>query len=200
MQMKKFLVALLAASTLATPAFAEPSDTATVNLTGNVEDVCTIVPNATYAGQSGMTNQTYVRTDDAVAAGWRFVIANTNDPTQASIGDTSQAFFSIAFDTFCNDNFTWTTSYTNGALRNAGTAPAGFTNSLPYSVDIKQIGTGAGNVSGETAPTAGGTFVYNSHAFDGTSQIDIAVAPSGALSPIAGDYQETITMTFVADS
>jgi hypothetical protein len=42
--------------------------------------------------------------------------------------------------------------------------------------------------------------VYHSTAFDGTSQIDINVPPSGANSPIAGDYKETITMTFIADA
>lgn len=196
--MKKILVAALAASVLATPALAESSDTATINLTGNVEQICTVVPNAGFAG-ANMPNRAYQRADDAVSASWDFVIANTNDPTQANIGQTNQAFFSIAFQTFCNDNFTWTTTYTNGALVNPASAPAGFTNSLAYTVDLKQIGTGAASITGEAAPTAGGSQAYNSDAFNGISQVDFNVKPS-TTPPVAGDYTETVTMTFAADA
>ena len=196
--MKKILVAALAASVLATPAFAESSDTATINLKGSVEQICTVVPNAGFAG-ANMPTRAYSRADDAVSASWDFVIANTNDPTQANIGQTNQAFFSVAFQTFCNDNFTWTTTYTNGAMVNPASAPAGFTNSLGYSVDIKQIGTGAASLTGEAAPTAGGSQVYNSDAFNGISQIDFNVKPS-TTPPVAGDYTETVTMTFAADA
>jgi hypothetical protein len=195
--MKKILVAALAASVLATPALAESSDTATINLKGNVEQICTVVPNATFAG-ANMPNRTYSRADDTVTASWDFVIANTNDPTQANIGQTNQAFFSVAFQTFCNDNFTWTTTYEKGALTNLDSAPAGFTNSLAYTVDLKQIGTGAMNITGEAVPTAGGSQSYQSDAFNGISQVDFNVKPS-TTPPVAGDYTETVTMTFAAD-
>ena len=200
--MKKLLMAAVAASAIvSSPAFAEPSDTATINLTGNVEDICTVVPNAGIAGANGGFGapNSYSVSGDNVTASWQFVIPNSNDPTQTTIGDTNQAFFSIAFRTFCNDNFTWTTTATNGAMANAATAPAGFTNQLDYSLTIKQIGTGAAPQQNGVNLAAGGSAVFLSDAFDGTSQLDINVGAS-TTPPISGAYTETLTLTFVADS
>ena len=55
------------------------------------------------------------------------------------------------------------------------------------------------NITGEAAPTAAGTQVVNSDAFNGISQIDFNVKPS-TTPPVAGDYTETVTMTFAADA
>ena len=201
--MKKLVIAALASSALiATPAFAESSDTATVNLTGNVEQICTVVPNAGLAGSNGGFGapSSYSVSGDTANASWQFVIPNSNDPTQTTIGDTNQAFFSIAFRTFCNDNFTWSTSATNGAMQNGdGSAPAGFTGSLDYGLTIKQIGAGAAPQHNGVNLAAGGADTFNSDAFDGTSQIDINVMAS-TTPPVAGAYVETLTLTFQADA
>lgn len=196
--MKKILIAAVAASGLATPAFAESTDTAVVTLGGNVQQICTVVPNASVAG-SNTSGNNYTVSGDNVTFKWNFGINNTTDPTQATIGDTNQSFFSIAFKTFCNDDYSTQVSYTNGAMKNPQAAPAGFTNSLPYGIDIKQIGTGAASFSGENAPTAGGTQSWASDPFDGTTQIDFIV-PASSTPPVAGDYSETVTVIFAADA
>jgi hypothetical protein len=196
--MKKLIAAAVASTVLAsTPAFAESSDTAVINLTGSVEQICTVVPNAGIAGQN--VPVTYSVSGDNVNASWQFIIPNTNDPTQTNIGDTQQAFFSIAFRTFCNDNFTWTTTATNGSMLSSETAPAGFTNSLDYGLTIKQIGTGAAPAHNGVNLAAGGQDTYSSDAFDGTSQVDVSVNPS-TTPPVAGQYLETLTLTFQADA
>jgi hypothetical protein len=197
--MKKILIAALASSAFAaTPAFAESSDTSVVTLSGSVPQICTIVPNAGIAG-SNVPGLTYTRTGDNVNASWQFVVPNTDDPTQTTIGQTQQAFFSIAFQTFCNDNFTWTTTATNGALKHGdGSAPAGFVGTLDYGLNIKQIGVGAAGTHSVNL-AAGGSDLYHSDAFNGTSQIDVVVDPS-TTPPVAGAYTETLTLTFQADA
>src|SRR3546814_10661078 len=61
--MKKILVAALAATTLATPVLAESSDTATINMSGEVEQICPVVPDAGFGG-ANMPDRTYSRGDD----------------------------------------------------------------------------------------------------------------------------------------
>ncbi|KCZ93358.1 hypothetical protein HJO_05865 [Hyphomonas johnsonii MHS-2] len=196
--MKKVL--LVSAALLMAPLFAsaESTDEATINLAGNVEQICTVIPWTGVAGANGgAANRTYTVSGDTVTFDWDFLINNTDDPGLATIGQTSQAFFSIAFDTFCNDNFTWTTSFTNGGMLNTEPAPAGFTNNLGFNVTIKQIGTGGqGSIGGSAAS---GDKIYASPAFIGRSQIDFNVVPS-TTPPIAGDYAETVTLTFAADT
>ena len=64
-------------------------------------------------------------------------------------------------------------------------------------VTIKQIGTGGqGSIGGSAAS---GDKIYTSPAFIGRSQIDFNVVPS-TTPPIAGDYAETVTLTFAADT
>lgn len=198
--MKKLILFALVSTAITTPAFAESQDTATINMTGNVQQICTVVPNSGLAGGNAGASTPYSVSGDNVTTSWNFVIANTDDPTLATIGDTSQRFFSVAFDTFCNDNFTWTTTATNGALLNGdGSAPAGFTGSLDYTLAIKQIGTGAAPQLNGVNLAAGGSREFTSDAFDGTSQLDISVGASST-PPVAGDYVETLTLTFVADA
>ena len=103
--MKKLAILAVVATAVSTPAFAESSDTATVNLTGTVEQICTVVPNGGLAGGNAGASTPYSVSGDDVSTSWTFLIANTDDPTLATIGDTSQRFFSVAFDTFCNDNY-----------------------------------------------------------------------------------------------
>ncbi|GAA4824834.1 hypothetical protein GCM10023232_23390 [Sphingosinicella ginsenosidimutans] len=198
--MKKLLIAALASSAFATtPAFAESQDTSVVTLQGTVPQICTVVPNAGVAGNN-VPGLAYSVSGDNVNASWQFVVPNQDDPTQATIGQTNQAFFSIAFRTFCNDNFTWTTTATNGTMRHGdGTAPAGFVGELDYAITTKQIGVGAAGAHNGVNLAAGGTDTYTSDAFNGTSQIDIGVSPS-TTPPVAGAYQETLTLTFKADS
>lgn len=198
--MKKIALFALISTAMAAPAMAESSDVATINMTGTVPQICTVVPNSGIAGQSGGSAVTYSVSGDDVTTGWTFLIANTNDPTLETIGDTSQRFFSVAFDTFCNDNFTWTTQATNGSLINGdGSAPAGFTGELDYVLNIKQTGTGSAGQNAGQNLSAGQTFVYVSDAFDGNSQIDVTV-PASSTPPVAGDYVETLTLTFQADA
>ncbi|MGO4409634.1 MULTISPECIES: hypothetical protein [unclassified Brevundimonas] len=197
--MKKLFMAAMATTLFATPVLAESSDTATIAMTGTVEQICTVVPQAGLAGGNAGASTPYSVSGDNVTTSWQFAIANTTDPTQATIGDTSQRFFSVGFKTFCNDDFTWTTTATNGAMLNSSTAPAGFTNSLDYTLAIKQIGTGAGTQQNGVNLAAGGSGVFQSDAFEGTSQLDINV-PASTTPPIAGDFVETLTLTFVADA
>lgn len=193
----KTLITVAAASAIAlasSPAFAESSDTAYVNMTGNVQKICTVVPHSGIAGSNLVGHNTYTTSDDTVNVGFDFGINNTDDPTQASIGQTNQAFFSIAFTTFCNDDFTISVKPQNGAFNNANTAPAGFTNTLPYSYTLKEIGRGSTSANGSTATTS-----LSSQAFHGDSQIDVSVHPS-TVAPVAGDYAEKMTITFAADA
>ncbi len=187
-------VATLAFSSNA--AFAEDTDTLTVNMTGNVEQICTAVPKPGFAGSNfNGGSGSYTPADDTVNVLFDFGIDNTDDPTQANVGQTNQAFFSVAFDTFCNDDFTVTATPSNGAFNNAASAPTGFTNTLPYGMTFKKIGVASLSV-GNVAAT---TYTLSGPAFDGTTQIDFNVKPS-TVAPVAGDYSETMTVTFAADS
>jgi hypothetical protein len=197
--MKKIALFALISTAVTAPAMAESSDVATINLTGTIPQICTVVPNASIAGQSGGAAATYSVSGDDVTTGWTFLIANTNDPTLETIGDTSQRFFSVAFETFCNDNFTWSTQATNGSLINGdGSAPVGFTGELDYRLNIKQTSTGSAGQNAGQNLSAGQTFIYTSDAYDGISQIDVTV-PGTTTPPVAGDYVETLTLTFQAD-
>lgn len=199
--MKKLLAASAAITALmaSTSAFAESTDVINVEMTGNVQQICTAVPNTTIAGSNVGINGTpgaYTVNDDNVNVLFNFGINNTDNPTLTSIGQTNQAFFSVGFKTFCNDDFTVTVQPENGAFNNdAVTAPAGFVNSLPYGYTLKKLG-GGGNVSaaGSTAPVS-----LSSAPFNGTTQIDVTINPS-TTPPVAGDYSEKLTITFAADA
>ncbi|MEQ5787952.1 hypothetical protein J3454_08620 [Erythrobacter sp. NFXS35] len=198
--MKKIALFALMSTAMAAPAMAESSDVATINLTGTVQQICTVVPNPGLAGGNAGATTPYSVSGDDVTTSWTFLINNTLDPTQATIGDTSQRFFSVGFNTFCNDNFTWSTQATNGAMINGdGSAPAGFTGILDYNVAIKQLGTGAAPQLNGQNFAAGQTIDFASDAFQGTSQLDISVGASST-PPVAGDYVETLTLTFQADA
>lgn len=194
MKISHLIIAASVAALSSTGALAESTDTVTVNMTGNVEQICTAVPNTGIAG-SNVAGLNYSAADDNVNVTYNFGIANTNNPTLSTIGQTNQAFFSVGFKTFCNDDFTVTVQPENGTFANPATAPAGFVNALPYGYTLKKIG--GNSVSVGTASTA--STALTSTAFNGTTQIDVGVKPS-TTPPVAGDYSEKLTITFAADS
>jgi hypothetical protein len=196
--MKKLLAASAAITALmaSTSAFAESTDVITVNMTGNVQQICTAVPVSTIQGQNWNGGSgTLTTSDDNVNVAFNFGIANTDDPTLTSIGQTGQAYFSIGFKTFCNDDFTVTVQSDKGAFTTPAAAPAGFVNSLPYGYTLKTIG--GTSVVVNTASTA--EVPLSSAPFNGQTQIDVNVKPS-TTPPVAGDYTEKMTITFAADA
>lgn len=178
--MKKIAFVAAAAALLSTPAMAAPSDTESFDINASIPETCTM---------EGINDINLGEISINTTAGSNALLINTLLDTETA-GD---------FWLSCNENNRMSFSQTNGVLKNLdrSVAPgddAGFKDTINYVVNAVNYRNGLlqpGCVSGLGCSTATRGAVHR--------QIDMRASVSaigqGGLRPLAGNYQDTVTVT-----
>lgn len=179
--MKKILIAALAATAFATPAFAADTDTVNFDITANVAPECSIETPSTF-------NVANVN------------IVETPGPDALTITGLSQAPNQNIWMS-CNQAAKITVHSQNGGLLNAANAaavnndPADFTNVINYRLGFGSNGSEVPNVTlatkngDTTSRDTNGAFHYNSLMVLHISESD------NTLRPVSGTYEDTVEIS-----
>lgn len=203
--MRKLLAsAALTALAVPTMALAESSDTLTINLSGELEAICTaeFEEAASSIGSTGGVAGTVEVEGDTATATFAFNVENANEPTaDATIGRISSVTGTFVVDVFCNNDFTLNMASANGAMVHSGDDglenTAAFADELEYELQVSGL---FGVVGAPELDTAEGTELdVNANETDADVIFSLS-AEQGALPLISGTYEDTITLTFTHDS
>ena len=201
---KIFASTALVALAVPTLALAESEDTLTINLSGEMEAICTAEFEATGTsiGSTGGDAGTVDIDGDAATATFAFNVDNTDQPTNdATIGRISSVTGTFIVDVFCNNDFTLNMASTNGAMVHSGEDglenTAAFADELEYELQVSGL---FGVVGAPELDTAAATELdVNANETDNDVTFSLS-AEQGALPLISGTYEDTITLTFSHDS